>query len=94
MGLVDLLLDHERGPQGLDWLRGFLTDPTDLDVFRYAAIQIASRRDDTLLSLLHDAVHLQAGRARLTVLAESLAPFVADDSVAALHTAVLHKLST
>lgn len=76
VGLVDLLLTHEEGPLGMEFLSAYLAEPPDLDVYRYLVIAALMTRREALV----EAVCAAAGAARLDpqrgVLLEALEPFV------------------
>ena len=65
IGLLDLLIDHQDGPQAVEYLAGLLAKPPDLDVYRYLAIALLSS---------HQARAARAGVARRTGRSQSRAP--------------------
>jgi hypothetical protein len=73
LGLFDLLIRHQDGPQGMDFLIGALAARLDLDVFRYLVIALVLSRHVELIALVARAAEMEIDRERRAVLDEGLA---------------------
>jgi hypothetical protein len=71
LGLVHLLINHQAGPQGRDYLLRQLQETRDADIYRYIVMSmVAAGREPLLADLLESAKTLQ-DRNKLAVLAEA-----------------------
>ena len=52
LGLIDLLIQHQEGPQALERLAGMLAKPDDLDVYRYLVIALLSAHQPQLRAMV------------------------------------------
>ena len=84
VGLYDLLIKHQAGPQGLDFLSASLVSQQDLDVYRYLVITLLSSRQPVLITLLGTAVRLETDRRRIETIIEAADLFAADPGIAEL----------
>lgn len=84
IGLCDLLIAHEAGPQGLDTLADALVSLHDLDAYRYLVIALLTARRPALTALVSHAARLETRANRIAALAEALSIFSADPEIAAL----------
>jgi hypothetical protein len=89
LGLFELLINHESGPQQLAYLESYLSEPDDLDVYRFLIISALSSREPDLLGLVCDAAEDETDEHRLRILYEALQPFTHQERIAA----ILQKLS-
>jgi hypothetical protein len=80
-GLCDLLISHEAGPQGLDFLKDMLARTEDADLLRYATLAMLAKRDERLRELTLDAARWESRPARVAAYVEALEPFAADPEV-------------
>jgi hypothetical protein len=81
-GLCDLLIGHEAGPQGVDFLKDVLARTEDADLLRYAAMAMLAKRDERLRELALDAARWESRLTRAAAYAEALEPFASDREVA------------
>lgn len=81
VGLFDLLIGHESGPQMLDYIAAYLSNPHDLDVYRYLILTALTARRDELTCLLCEAAQDDFDERRRDILIEALEPFVANEQV-------------
>lgn len=72
VGLFDLLLNHQDGPQGIAFLEQFLGHSTLFDAYRYLVVTMATSGKPAILDLLLDASHLITDRRRGALLLEGL----------------------
>lgn len=72
VGLFDLLLNHQEGPQGITFLEQFLVSSSHFDAYRYLVVTMATSGKPALLELLLDATHLITDQRRGTLLLEGL----------------------
>lgn len=72
VGLFDLLLAHEAGPQGIPFLERFLVESSHFDAYRYLVVTMATSGKGALLELLLDATHLITDQRRGALLVEGL----------------------
>lgn len=84
VGLYDLLIKHESGPQAADFLAGALISESDLDVYRYLVIAQISSRNPLLLSLINQTIAIESNKKRLAILQEAVELFAGDPDVDAL----------
>jgi hypothetical protein len=84
IGLCDLLIAHEAGPQGLDYLADALVNLHDLDAYRYLVIALLTARRPALTALVSQAARLETRANRIAALAEALSIFSADPEIASL----------
>jgi hypothetical protein len=75
IGLIDLLLTHEEGPLALDFLSEYLSEPADLDVYRYLTIAALMTRNDALIDAVCAAAAVPQPDPRRSILLEALEPF-------------------
>lgn len=73
LGLFDLLIRHQDGPQGLDFLAGALAARLDLDVLRYLVIALCSSRRAELIALVERAAEAEIDDERRVVFDEGRA---------------------
>lgn len=83
IGLCDLLIKHERGPQGPDYLGELLATTQDPDLVRYLTIALLAGRDEALRDLALSVARLETRPAHLAALRDALEPFAGDRTVAA-----------
>ena len=88
VGLYDLLIKHQAGPQGLDFLAESLISQQDLDIYRYLLITLLSSRQPILISLLDTAVRLETDSLRIETIIEAADLFAADPDIADLAAAL------
>ena len=84
IGLCDLLINHDSGPQELEFLATSIVAQQDLDVYRYLVIALLSPRKPILLSLLTDIVDLETDDRRIAIVIEATEIFSADPDIALL----------
>ena len=73
LGVVDLLIQHNEGPQGLEFLARLLRAPPDLDLYRYLIAALLATGRAELRALLAEGVRLEQNPARIAVILELLA---------------------
>jgi xanthosine utilization system XapX-like protein len=71
LGLVDLLIGHQTGPHGRDFLRRQLQETRDADIYRYLAMSMVASGKQPLLDDLLDLAKATQDRRKLAVLAEA-----------------------
>lgn len=71
LGLAHLLINHQAGPQGRDYLRRQLQETRDLDVYRYLVMSMAAAGQSPLFDDLLESAKSSQNRAKLSVLAEA-----------------------
>jgi xanthosine utilization system XapX-like protein len=71
LGLVDLLIGHQTGPHGRDFLRRQLLETRDADIYRYLAMSMVASGKQPLLDDLLDLAKVTQDRRKLAVLAEA-----------------------
>ncbi len=64
LGLIDLLIQHQAGPQALEHLAGMLAKPQDLDVYRYLVIALLTAHQPQLKAMVLMAARSEAQRQR------------------------------
>ena len=84
LGLFDLLLNHDAGPQGLPFLRANLKAPFDEDLYRYLLYAIMLTRLESLRELLRDVGLKEVEPARQRILREVLLPYEDDAHIGAV----------
>lgn len=72
LGVVDLLFQHDEGPQGLDFLARLLHAPPDLDLYRYLIAAILATGRPELRALLAESARLEQNPARIAIVLELL----------------------
>lgn len=72
VGLIDLLIHHRSGPQGVDYLAGFLQGATQLDAYRYLATVMLTSGRAALIDLLLTAARNERQRERAAILVDVL----------------------
>ena len=72
VGLFDLLLAHQAGPQGIPFLEHFLVESSYFDAYRYLVVTMATSGKPALLELLLDATHVITDQRRGALLLEGL----------------------
>lgn len=71
VGLFDLLLNHRTGPHGLEFLRTFLQDTLQLDVYQYLVSTIVASGRPALVTELVERARFEQRREKLTILCEA-----------------------
>jgi hypothetical protein len=79
IGLWDLLIQHQAGPQELPVLARALARESDLDILRYLAIGMLTTHHTALLELVQQQARREKERHRLAVLREVLEIFGAGE---------------
>ena len=79
IGLWDLLIQHQAGPQELSVLARALARESDLDILRYLAIGMLTTHHTALLELVQQQARREKARHRLAVLREVLEIFGAGE---------------
>lgn len=72
VGLFDLLLNHEEGPQAVDFLATFLQTSNQLDAYRYLVVTMATSGNPALTQLLIDQAGATTSRDKATLLLDGL----------------------
>jgi hypothetical protein len=72
IGLWDLLMQHQAGPQELPRLARALAKESDLDILRYLAIGMLTTHHAALIDLVQQQSRREKDRHRLAVLREAL----------------------
>jgi hypothetical protein len=75
IGLWDLLIQHQAGPQELSVLARALARESDLDILRYLAIGMLTTHHTVLVDLVRQQARREKDRHRLVVLREVLGIF-------------------
>ena len=75
IGLWDLLIQHQAGPQELPVLARALARENDLDILRYLAIGMLTTHHTALVDLVRQQARREKERHRLVVLREALEIF-------------------
>ncbi|MEA3335134.1 MAG: hypothetical protein U9R25_04440 [Chloroflexota bacterium] len=81
VGLYDLLLEHEEGPQALDFLEESLLTLSDLDLYHYLVIALMTRREAALTNLVLRSARFETDPGKIDLLREILALFKGDPAV-------------
>jgi hypothetical protein len=90
IGLCDLLISHEAGPQAplmpqaVDYLTDSLTTMRDLAAYRYLVIAMLTSRRPELTAAVLQTAHLETHRGRIGVLLEVFDLFAANPEITAL----------
>jgi len=84
VGLYDLLINHEQGPQELDFLAGALVQQPDLDVFRYLIIALLSSGKPVLIALVVNTLRFETRKERISTALDTAVLFETDPDIAAL----------
>jgi len=71
VGLFDLLLNHRTGPHGIEFLRTFLRETQQLDVYQYLVSTIVASGRAALVTELVDAAHFEQRREKVAILYEA-----------------------
>ena len=82
LGLFEMLIDHESGPQQLHTIKSYLSDPDDLDVYRFVVITALSSHQPELLQLVCDVAEAEGDEHRQRALKEAMQPFTHHDRIA------------
>lgn len=72
LGLVDLLVEHERDGELLPLLGNFAASPISLDLYHYLVSAVVARRRPAQVTVLIERADLEMDRDRLAMLAEAL----------------------
>ncbi|CAN5610326.1 hypothetical protein BH10CHL1_BH10CHL1_09640 [soil metagenome] len=72
VGLFDLLLNHRAGPQELDFLRDFLVNTLQFDLYRYLATTMVASNQEKLLNELLAVARFEQRREKIAILCEAL----------------------
>lgn len=76
VGLFDLLIQHEAGPQALPFLEESLARLQDPDLYRYLVIALLSARNEALNGLVVRSARFETDQAKIAVLLEALSLFL------------------
>lgn len=79
VGLFDLLINHEQGPQAIDYLATFLQTSDQLDAYRYLVVTMATSGDPLLTMLLIEQAKATTGRDKAALLLDALHLLRSDD---------------
>ncbi|MFN8494029.1 MAG: hypothetical protein U0350_40905 [Caldilineaceae bacterium] len=71
VGLFDLLLNHRTGPHGSEFLRTFLRETQQLDVYQYLVSTIVASGRAALIAELVEVVHFEQRREKVAILYEA-----------------------
>ncbi|MFN2276058.1 MAG: hypothetical protein ACK2UR_00455 [Candidatus Promineifilaceae bacterium] len=82
LGLFEMLINHESGPQQLHYIESYLSDPDDLDVYRFVVITALSSHQPELLQLVCDVAEAEGDERRQRALKEAMQPFTHHDRIA------------
>lgn len=72
VGLFDLLLNHDDGPQALDFIATFLQTSNQLDAYRYLTVTMATSGRNELRDLLLDQAGATTSREKALILRDAL----------------------
>lgn len=81
LGLFDLLIEHESGPQAVQYIEDYLRHPDDFDVYRYVVLTAMAARRDELTQLICEVALDEADEDRRTLLIAALEPFSSNAQV-------------
>jgi len=81
LGLFDLLLGHEDGPQGLDFIADFLAATRREDVYRYLVTTLVASGSPGLLEIVLASARFERDREKMAILARALALVEGDPAV-------------
>jgi hypothetical protein len=93
VGLFDLLLKHRTGPHGLEFLRTFLRNTLQLDVYQYLVSLIVASGRPPLVAELLDAAHFEQQREKLTILYDALTLLPPNPEIAELLAQLQRRLA-
>ncbi|MEZ4682021.1 MAG: hypothetical protein R2932_48220 [Caldilineaceae bacterium] len=79
VGIFDLLLNHEAGPQQLDFLTGFLHTSDQLDAYRYLVVTMATSGNPQLIELLIEQADATTDRNKASLLLDGLTLLQSND---------------
>ncbi len=80
-GLFDLLIGHDEGVQGEEFLASFLEESKRYDAYRYLiALIIAERRQDLLPALL-PMLHFESDKEKIFILLDAFEPLKQDSEI-------------
>jgi hypothetical protein len=82
VGLFDLLVFHQDGPQGLETLRTYLREGTDLDAYRYLVTILVSAGRPALLAELLAAARVERQPDKRLLLIDALTVLADNPTVA------------
>lgn len=80
VGLFDLLLDHEAGLQGAEFIANFLQQSQQLDAYRYLVVTMATSGKPDVLLLLMDSARLGVAKPKVAILREAMTLVPATDA--------------
>lgn len=72
VGLFDLLLNHEAGPQALAYIASFLRTSNQLDAYRYLVVTMATSGNPLLIEMLIEQASATTGRDKALLLLDAL----------------------
>jgi len=72
VGLFDLLINHDEGPQAIDFLEKFLQTSTQLDAYRYLVVTMAMSGNPRLTELLVEQAGATTSRDKAGLLLDGL----------------------
>ncbi|MBX3015311.1 MAG: hypothetical protein KF832_27575 [Caldilineaceae bacterium] len=72
VGLFDLLLNHQAGIQGGDFLVQFLQQSTQLDAYRYLVVTMVTSGNPDVVQYLLNASRIGLPKAKIAILREAL----------------------
>ncbi len=81
LGLFDLLLGHEDGPQGLDFIIDFLASTRREDVYRYLVTTLVASGAPGLLELVLASARYERDGEKMAILVRALALVEGDPAV-------------
>lgn len=81
VGLFDLLIGHQDGPLGLDYLADSLARLEDPDLYHYLVIAMLSARRESLTAVVLQAARFEARQGQIAVLIDSLELFEVDPEI-------------
>ena len=92
VGLFDLLLNHEDGPQALDYLKQFLRTNDQLDAYRYLVVTMATSGNSLLVDLLMAQAENTTGREKAGILLDGLVLLQSNDPTIQSRIATLQSI--
>lgn len=81
LGLFDLLLGHESGPQEIDYINDFLAATRQYDVYRYLVTAMIASGNQTLLNTLLASARYERDKEKITILTRALALMAGNPAV-------------
>ena len=75
LGLFDLLIEHESGPQAVQYIEDYLRHPDDFDVYRYVVLTAMAARREELTRLICEIALDETDEDRRTLLIAALEPY-------------------